>query len=419
MKDDFRPFRPKPALVPVAVEPFQNQQQSDMGEQGESTYTEPEPASELPSPQPEPNDRVKQHKKRGPKAWWHRFQRMSRNKKIMVISALVGLLVFAGGLLWYYVLKAEPAPPPPPPVAKQEEPPKPTTVASRLTGVQIQPELNDLPSTGVMIENSPDARPQSGLYDAGVVFEAIAEGGITRFLALYQESKPEYIGPVRSVRPYYLDFLKPFDAPIAHAGGSGPALTQLRVEKFRDLEAFQNPAYYQRVNSRVAPHNLYSGRSRLLELQKKKGWDKSTYTGFVRKAEAKAATPTASRISLAISGFYYNPKFIYDPATNSYLREQAGKPHVDEKARKQINPKVVVVVVMTHRYSGVYSVYGTKGHGTAFIFQDGAVTKGIWEKKSRGSQFSFGDANGAPMGLNPGQTWVSVVSSSSAVVYKP
>lgn len=323
-------------------------------------------------------------------------------------------------MLWYYVLRSEPLPPPPPPpVAKQEEPPKPTTVPSPLTGVQVKPELAKLPVTGVMIENSPDARPQSGLYDAGVVYEAIAEGGITRFLALFQESKPKTIGPVRSVRPYYLDFLKPYDAPIAHAGGSGQALAEISSQGFKDLGAFKNPAYYERISSRYAPHNLYTSRAKLLDLQKSKGWNSSEFTGFPRKEEQKSETPKAKSIDFSISGFLYNPHFDYKAKSNSYTRTMAGGPHMDEAARKQINPKVVVALVMNHHYEGIYSVYGVKGSGVTYVFQDGNVTKGTWHKASRSSQFKLMDSSKQEIRLNPGQTWISIVSDTGSVAYKP
>lgn len=347
------------------------------------------------------------------------WNRLSRNQKIIAASVLAGLLITASALTWWFVIRKDAPPPPPPPVVK-EEPPAPTIYRSPLTGVAVSKELSELPTTGVMIENSPDARPQSGLYQAGVVFEAIAEGGITRFLTLFQEAKPEYIGPVRSVRPYYLDFLKPFDAPIAHAGGSAQALAMVRTKEFKDLEAFQNPAHYQRVSNRYAPHNLYTGRTTLLKLQKKKGWTTSKVASFARKEkEEPAATPTAKNISLEISGFYYNPKFTYNAKSNSYPRSMAGVPHKDEKSGKQISPKVVVVMVMSHRYAGVYSVYGSIGKGQVFVFQDGKVTKGTWRKAKRSAQYTFTDANGAAIGLNAGQTWVSIVSSAGAVSYKP
>jgi len=421
MKDDFTPPRgagqlPRQPFMPVQSKPTKTQTVPTTNDPAAATQLHHTPESELPPLRPTmPPPKAKG---KGPKAWWHKFQGLSRNKKIVVISALAGLLIATSGLVWYFVLRSEPTPAPAP-IVKQEEPPKPSTIPSPLTGVQVKPELAELPTTGVMIENSPDARPQSGLYNAGVVFEAIAEGGITRFLTLYQESKPEYIGPVRSVRPYYLDFLAPFDAPIAHAGGSGAALSQIKSQRLKDLEAFQNPNYYQRVSNRYAPHNLYTSRSKLLALQKAKGWTKSTFTGFARKEEKKPTKAKVRSIDFSISGFLYNPHFDYDLKTNSYKRSQAGKPHADEKARRQINPKTVVALVMSHRYSGVYSVYGATGKGAAYFFQDGTVTKGTWEKKNRTSQFKFRAPTGEAARLNPGQTWVSIVSSSGAVTYKP
>jgi hypothetical protein len=269
-----------------------------------------------------------------------------------------------------------------------------------------------------MIENSPDARPQSGLRDAGVVYEAIAEGGITRFLALFQTEQPDYIGPVRSVRPYYLDFLVPYDAPVAHAGGSAEALAQVRNEGIKDLDQFANSGAYQRVSSRFAPHNLFTSRKQLLDLQTSKGWGTSTFTGFARKEEAKVATPNATSISFTISSSLYNPHYDYDAATNTYKRSEGGAAHTDERSGAQLSPKVVVALVIPHSYAGIYSVYNVNGSGEMFVFQDGTITHGTWSKANRKSQFVFTGDDSQPLKLNPGQTWVSLVSLSGSVSYK-
>lgn len=420
MLDDIKPVRPR-SDVP-RVKPTNTPQETIAVMPVPAFMTPDQVASqdshdELPVPQTD-SPKSNKPKKRGKLRT--KWDRLSRNQKIVVISALVGLLT-AAFLIWWFVLRSTPKPEQP--IAKQEtkqeEPPAPTTVASPLTGVQVTPELAKLPVTGVMIENSPDARPQSGLYDAGVVYEAIAEGGITRFLALFQEAQPAYIGPVRSVRPYYLDFLAPYDAPIAHAGGSGQALAQIRSGGFKDIDHGANASTFTRVNSRFAPHNLYTSREALLKVHNDKGWSSSQFTGFVRKADKPSPTPDAKLIDLSISSALYNPRFGYDPGSNSYLRNEGGKPHNDEKAAKQINPKVVVVIITPHRYDGIYSVYGVIGSGEAWIFQDGTVTKGKWEKPERKAQYRFGDANGSPLGLNAGQTWVSLVTSSGAIKYSP
>lgn len=349
--------------------------------------------------------------------------KLKLTKKQWIFVIIVLVVIIAGGGVAAYKLTHKPKPAPA--VVKQEikkpEPPKPTTLASPLTGIQVAPELAQLPVTGVMIENSPDARPQAGLKDAGVVYEAIAEGGITRFLALFQESKPDYVGPVRSARPYYVQWAQGYDAGFAHVGGSPEALDLIRSAGVKDLDQFQNSGAYHRISTRYAPHNVYTSLDKLLELQTRKGYTKSTFTGFVRKADKPSATPNARLIDMTLSGYLYNPHFDYDQGTNSYKRSQAGKPHVDDKSGQQITSKVVVALVVPFaiQADGLHSEYETIGNGKAFIFQDGAVTEGTWEKKGMKDPLRLGDANGSPVAINAGQTWVTVVKTAGSVSYKP
>ncbi len=334
-----------------------------------------------------------------------------------IAIAIVGLLIGASIASYFMFFKAKPAPPAPAIVKQEEpppEPPKPTTEASRLTGIQVKPELNALPVTGVMIENSPDARPQSGLSTAGIVFEAIAEGGITRFLALYLEDQPDYIGPVRSVRPYFLDFLVPFDAALAHAGGSAEALAQVRNEGIKDIDHGVNGGTYQRVTNRFAPHNLYTSRAKLLEAHNRRGYTTSNFTSWPRKEqETPLETPTAKTIDFALSGQLYNTHYDYDKATNSYKRVMAGRPHIDERSGEQISPKVVIAIVTSRSQNGIYSVYQVTGSGTVIIFQDGGVIEGTWEKADRKSPYVFKTPDGQPLKLNPGRTWVTLATPGS------
>lgn len=335
------------------------------------------------------------------------------------IAIVFVILAVGGGYLGWKLTQKKPAKP----VAveqKKTEAPKPTTEASKLTGMPVPIGTNDsMPNTAVMIENSPDARPQAGLKDAGVVYEAIAEGGITRFAALFQEAQPDYIGPVRSVRPYYLDLIKPYDAPIAHAGGSGEALARVRSGEFKDLDQFFFPSYYQRISSRYAPHNLYTSRAQLLELQKSKGWNTSNFTGFSRGTEKAVATVTARSINFTLSSYLYNPHYDYDATSNSYKRSEGGQPHNDDKSGAQLSPKVVIAVVMPHSYAGIYSVYQDSGSGKAFIFQNGEVIEANWTKANADAQLAFVDGAGKAIGLNPGQTWVTLVNVATDVAYTP
>jgi hypothetical protein len=300
--------------------------------------------------------------------------------------------------------------------------PKPaTTVASTLTGLPVDPSTNKRPVTAVMIENSTDARPQSGLGQAGVVFEAIAEGGITRFLALYQDTAPGSVGPIRSARPYYLQWELGFDAAYAHVGGSPEALADIKAWGVRDLDQFGNGGSYQRISSRAAPHNVYTSIDRLNQLEAAKGYTTSTFTGFARKAAAPSKQPTARGINLTLSGALYNVHYDYDAATNTYKRSEAGAPHIDANTNTQISPTVVVALVMPYglESDGHHSDYSTIGSGPAYVFQDGIATVGQWAKTGNTNQFVFTDAAGKPLLLDPGQTWLTAVSGTSKVGYAP
>jgi hypothetical protein len=300
-------------------------------------------------------------------------------------------------------------------------PPKPTTVASTLTGLQVDPAVNQRPVTGVMIENSLDARPQSGLSDAGVVFEAIAEGGITRFLALFQDNVTADVGPIRSARPYYVQWAMGFDAGYAHVGGSPEALADIKAWGVKDLDQFANGGSYHRVASRAAPHNVYTGINNLNDLETAKGYGASAYTGFVRKKAAPAKVPTAKTIDIAISGPLYNVHYDYNAATNSYNRSEGGAAHTDANGTKQISPSVIVTLVTSYGLEADdhHSQYGVIGSGQAYIFQDGTVTTATWTKADSKSQLTFTDAAGKPLGLNPGQTWLTAVSAAGQVTSAP
>ncbi|HSX27431.1 MAG TPA: DUF3048 domain-containing protein [Patescibacteria group bacterium] len=394
---------------------------------GQEGLKELDPRPHAFTPQDPPHQPEPTHEPEHPTPKKKRFslrgliRKRSLTKKEWLIFALVLILITAGGVGYWYKFIRKPVP-----VAQKvnlatkKKPEKPTTEPSRLTGVQVDPELNKLPITGIMIENSPDARPQSGLKDGGVIFEAVAEGGITRFLTLYEEARPDYVGPIRSARPYFLDWILPFEGSLAHVGGSPDALSQIKALHVRDLDQFANSGSYTRVSTRYAPHNVYTSLSRLLDLENKKGFSTSNFTGFTRKAESAAKTPTATSIDLKISGFLYNAHYAYDPSNNDYKRSEGGKPHVDERSKTQLSPKVVIALVMPKRTAsdGIHTIYNTLGSGAMFVFQDGIVTPGTWHKDDRKAMFSFVGSDGKVLALNPGQTWISIVGEASSVTYK-
>ncbi len=356
--------------------------------------------------------------------WYKRFiTKIHANKKEWLVSTIIVLV--CGSILGFVLIKTDKKP-----VVSADRAAnhtatksiaKPTTVASTLSGLPVAPSANQQPVTAVMVENSLQARPQAGLSQAGVIFEAIAEGGITRFMALYQDTSPDNVGPVRSARPYYEQWALGFDAGYAHVGGSPEALAAIKSWGVRDLDQFYNSGSYHRISSRAAPHNVYTGIATLNQLEAGKGYATSHYSGFVRKAEAPSKQPVAKNVNLKLSGPLYDVHYDYDPGSNSYLRSEGGAAHVDANTNAHLSPKVVIALVMPYRLEadGYHSDYSTIGSGSVNIFQDGAVTTGQWNKPDAASQFTFTDATGKLIKINPGQTWLTAVSASANVSYTP
>lgn len=303
--------------------------------------------------------------------------------------------------------------------AAPEPEPEPIIYYSPLTGAIVDTEAAvSAPASAIMIENSPDARPQSGLKQSGVVFEAIAEGGITRFLVLYQNEKPGLVGPVRSLRSYYVDWLAPFDASVAHVGGSAAALAEIRNGTYRDIDQFFNPGAYWRATDRWAPHNVYTNFERLDALNAEKGYASSSPQSFARTDSVKADVPTATTINVTMSSYLYNSAYTYNADTNTYDRQQAGAAHMDRE-EGQISPRVVVVLktpMTLVQEDGWRQQYTTIGSGSATIFQDGTVQEVTWHKAAKTSPITFADAAGKDIALARGQTWVTVVPSATGGV---
>jgi len=350
---------------------------------------------------------------------WSRICRWIKNhRKTVIISSVVTILSIAITLAYLIVFQKHS-----PKTTATKETKKAVIVKAKyyspLTGIQVADEATIKQAvTAIMIENSPDARPQSGIKNSGVVFEAIAEGGITRFLVLYQQEKPQLIGPVRSVRMYYVDWLAAFNTSVAHVGGSASALAEVRNGNYRDIDQFFNSGTYWRATDRYAPHNVYTSFERIDALNKEKGYTTSTFKGFTRIDGKASDKPTASSIDVAISSDLYNSSYIYDKTTNTYARSLAGKPHNDREAG-QITPSVVIAMRVdetTTMEDGYRQSISTIGSGKAVIFQNGLATNATWHKASKAEQITFTDEAGKDIPLIRGQTWISAVPNDGGDV---
>ena len=283
---------------------------------------------------------------------------------------------------------------------------------SHLNGIEVTSK-DDLskPVTAIMIENSPDARPHSGLKQAEVIYEAIAEGGITRFLTLFQQHKPQLIGPVRSLRMYYVDWLAPYQASVAHVGGSHASLQEIRNGKYRDIDQFFNGSSYWRANDRRPPHNVYTSFEKLDALNAGKGYKSSQFTSFTRTDGKVCDKPNAVSIDINFSSSWYNTHYDYDKASNTYLRSIGGQASNDREEGR-LAPSIVIALHVnetTVMEDGWRQSIVTNGTGTATVFQNGTAAEYTWRKNDRSSPLELIDAAGKPVALNRGQTWIAAV----------
>ena len=346
-------------------------------------------------------------------ARWYRFHKVTT----LLVAATV-LISGAGATTFFLLNQQHPTAPAAAPSAPRPQPPKPVVYYSELTGMPVPSQAAATQAvTAIMIENSPDARPQSGLKQAGMVYEAIAEGGITRFLTLHQEDKPQLIGPVRSIRPYYIDWLTPYQASVAHVGGSPDALARVRNGSYRDIDQFFNSNYYWRATDRYAPHNVYTSFTKLDALNQSKGYTSSIFKGFSRTDAAPAATPTATSIAINFSGPWYNTTYTYDKASNSYLRSEGGAPHMDREDG-QLAPHVVIAMKVDENLDadGYHEDITAIGSGEAVIFQNGTATTVTWHKPDAATGITFTDASGKDVPLVRGQTWIAAIPNGKGSV---
>lgn len=309
------------------------------------------------------------------------------------------------------------------PVAYKSVKPKPQPIYSPLTGEPVSAAEAKMPITGVMIENSLDARPQSGLSSAGIVYEAIAEAGITRFLALYQYESPAMVGPVRSARPYFVRWAQGYHAGYAHVGGSPEALRDIKSWGVRDLDQFfAGGSVYSRISSRAAPHNMYTSLNKLRQLEKERNYGFVNFTGFDRKADTaqNKLQPSATSINMNISSASYAVRYAYNQKANNYSRYLAGQKHIDANGNKLIAPKVVVALIVPYSLASdhYHSNYDNIGSGQAFVFQDGQEIRATWSKASIDGPLKLTDGNGQQVKLNRGQVWITALKSASELKVK-
>ncbi len=274
----------------------------------------------------------------------------------------------------------------------------------------------------VKVENLTEARPQSGLEQADIVIESMAEGGITRFAVIYLCRDAEEIGPVRSARQQDITFIHEYDALFAHVGGSD-AWSRDKDGGIADLDEFTFGDAYWRDEDKDAPHNVYTATARLHKAAQEEELEKAaSLDSWPFKADRPAKKGQGgTTVSVEISyGADCDARYDYDYATNTYLRFVAGEPFTDAVSGKQLAPKNVVVMNVNYYSSDDGEEYGLGGsdimelvgEGKAVVLRDGVAIEGRWVKASASGRTMFLDAEGRPIDFNRGQVWLEIIPSS-------
>ena len=261
----------------------------------------------------------------------------------------------------------------------------------------------------VVIENTPEARPQSGLADACLVYAMPTEGQITRFLAGFCDEGPATVGPIRSARRYMLEIARDLGGILVHAGYSAEALAMIREQKLPVINEFWTPGPFWRDATRQMPHNLFTGMDRLRAALDKKPIDAHPRAvPYAFGTPAESGTP-ATVIELDYAS-PYGVRYQYDSMRRSYLREQDAQTHIDA-AGTPIAP--VSILVMFVRWSQVreHGIDTSKitldGTGRLVILRRGRMSEGTWTRFG-GAPLGLQDASGGPVVLPRGPVWIEL-----------
>ncbi|HEX6312363.1 MAG TPA: DUF3048 domain-containing protein [Acidimicrobiia bacterium] len=289
---------------------------------------------------------------------------------------------------------------PPPPVA-------PLTGVADPSGASLA-----RPVLSVKIENAPEARPQAGLESADVVYEEVVEGGITRFLVMYNSIVPDVVGPIRSVRDMDPYIVWPLGGVFAYSGGAPGPDAAIREAPVNPVDESATGTAMFRDGGKAAPHNLFGYGQALFDRGGQPVPPPALFS-YLAPGETIVGEPVlAARVGFQAG---YDPTWTYDAATSRWLRSYGLDPFLTASGA-QVAP--VNVIVQFIEYPG-YSQGNTVGGGDAWVFSGGQLVRGKWLRGTREEITYFADAAGNPIKLTPGPTWVELVPIGAAVDVVP
>lgn len=326
------------------------------------------------------------------------------------------------------VVAGTPVPSSPPSASPLRAAPPQELVDDPVDGEAVTEELAGRRLLAVVIENFPDARPQWGLSLASRVYEAVTEGGITRYLAVFGPNDAGRVGPIRSARTQFLDYVLELDAALAHVGGNADALDLIATFHIKDLDQFRYADPYSRiVTPNVAvEHTMYVSTRALRELLDQQGWgEKAMIDHPVWKGDAPSGLrPVSQRVTIDFSFAEYRVVWLYRPVTNDYGRWLAGIPDLDAARGAVVSAKAIAIAVVprVHGRTRIREdtwTFSDIGTGPAWVLQDGTLTEGQWQKASRTDRLRFLDAAGQEIAFDRGRQWIEIIPPEVIPVFEP
>jgi len=287
-----------------------------------------------------------------------------------------------------------------------------------LTGLYIDEADAHRRAVAVVINNLPKALPQSGIGEADIYYEVLAEGGITRLVALFQSLKSEKIGPVRSARDYFTYFALDNDAVFVHHGGSGTGYEAIKNRSINNLDGMSCQAFWRdqvRFNTPgMYEHSSYTDGAGILESAKDYGYSMAENDAPMFKFSEEEVMPTGEGAVDIMLDFSAEQKsnFVYSESKGEYYRYQSGEAHIDELTGETIAVKNVLV-----QFANMFVIPGDEagrrevelvGSGTGYYFTNGKYEAVSWVKNSYSSPTKWYGSDGKELELNKGKTFICV-----------
>ena len=315
---------------------------------------------------------------------------------------------------------SSPAPTPTPVLSQFEQDEKDGIIRSPLNGTAVSEESLTRRILGVKVDNHLEARPQSGIEKADLIFEIWVEG-LTRYLAFFQASDVEYIGPIRSMRPTDIALQNPFGAGFVNSGGQDWVY---ELAWNSSVRYFLEPEGTFRISDRYPPHNLYGDTVALRTLDDRGDYDEPLEALWNFGEMPEDATP-ATQISMTYP-YEFSSSWYWNPVLNHYEKDTTGNPHyyLDSEGNAQRVSADTLIVFEMDVYMTCYGctsgrvvpVTVTTGSGPAWILAEGKVVSGTWSRETDTEWFSIQDENGSDLKVPPGRIWVTLARNDRTTI---